>query len=456
MIRTRFLSLMGVLALVASGCNASATTPTPNTTTGSTTAGSTPAPSVAAPSTVAAPVTIKFWTWFPPLESTQKMIAQFEKENPNITVELTELESTVYQAKLPLTLAGSEKVDLVAVQTSAMVDQIKGNLQPLTPLLNQYLGPDWAKQFNPKAIEQSKKLASDGQQYIMPLGSLGSAVGYYNAEIFKKYNLTVPTTAAEFKDFAAKLKAADPKIVPVVFPADPWFQDELVLTIVGQTKPNFFNDIRYGSGRWDDPAYIQALKDYKKLFDDGVLSKDNLDILYNRSIELFYTGQAAIMFNGTWEAGVISQPFRTEKAIKLTDVGVMPLPVLENGGTASLRSFIEIGLAVPKSAEHPAEAMKLLQFLVLGNGVDVWGPMLIEVPSKIGYTLPATALTSDAAKSGYDTLVKLLTNPASDRNNVSAFSTVAGNGIIQVVNGTDPAQVAANLQKEWESGRYTK
>jgi raffinose/stachyose/melibiose transport system substrate-binding protein len=134
----------------------------------------------------------------------------------------------------------------------------------------------------------------------------------------------------------------------------------------------------------------------------------------------------------------------------------MPLPVLENGGTASLRSFIEIGLAVPKSAEHPAEAMKLLQFLVLGNGVDVWGPMLIEVPSRLDYTLPAAVLTTDAAKSGYDTLVKLLANPASDRNNVSAFSTVAGNGIIQVVNGTDPAQVAANLQKEWDSGRYAK
>ena len=162
------------------------------------------------------------------------------------------------------------------------------------------------------------------------------------------------------------------------------------------------------------------------------------------------------MFNGTWEAGVISEPFRTEKGIKLADVGVMPLPVLENGGTASLRSFIEIGLAVPKSAEHPAEAMKLLKFLVLGNGVDVWGPMLIEVPSRIDYTLPADVLTTDVAKSGYDTLVKLLANPASDRNNVSAFSTVAGNGIIQVVNGTDPAQVAANLQKEWESGRYTK
>jgi hypothetical protein len=33
---------------------------------------------------------------------------------------------------------------------------------------------------------------------------------------------------------------------------------------------------------------------------------------------------------------------------------------------------------------------------------------------------------------------------------------VAGNGIIEVVNGADPAQVAAKLQKEWESGRYTK
>ena len=80
------------------------------------------------------PVTLQFWTWFPPLPTTEKIIAAFEAENPNITVEITILESTVYQDKLPLSLAGGEELDLVAIQTSAMVNQVKADLMPLEPL----------------------------------------------------------------------------------------------------------------------------------------------------------------------------------------------------------------------------------------------------------------------------------------------------------------------------------
>jgi raffinose/stachyose/melibiose transport system substrate-binding protein len=454
MFRARFLSLAGLtVALAAAGCGGAAqTTAAP----AATEAASAAAPSEPAASTAAEPVTIKFWTWFPPLDDTKKLIAGFEAENPGIKVELTELESKAYQDKLPLALAGGDAPDIVAVQTSAMVNQIKDSLQPLEPLLGQYVGADWASQVNPKAIEQAKKLASDGQQYFLPLGSLGSAVGFYNKEIFDKYGLTVPTNYAEFKAVAEKLKADAPDILPMVFPADNWFQDELVLTVVGQQKPSFFNDVRYGNGRWDDPAYIQALQDYKKLYDDGILSKDNLDIDYGRSLELFYTGKAAMMVNGTWEGGVISQPFREAKGINLTDVGAMAFPVLRDGGTPSLRSFIEIGMAIPKAAAHPAEAMKFLEYLNLGNGVDIWGPMLIEVPSKLGYEMDPSVLTSDAAKSGYKTLSDLIANGPSDRNNVSSFSSVAGDGVLEVLGGADPAKVAAKLQAEWESGRYDK
>ena len=35
---------------------------------------------------------------------------------------------------------------------------------------------------------------------------------YYREDIFKKYNLPVPTTWAQYADDAAKLHAADPKV----------------------------------------------------------------------------------------------------------------------------------------------------------------------------------------------------------------------------------------------------
>lgn len=447
----RQVACASLLAAMVAACGGSAGTTAP-----ATASPESVAPASAPATANAEPVTLQYWTWFPPLETTQKMIAACEKAIPGIKVETTVLESTAYQDKMPLALSGGEAIDLVAVQTSTMVNQVNDNLTPLEPLLTQTVGADWASQVNPKAIEQSKILADDGQLYILPMGSLGSAVGYYNAEMLKKYGLEVPKTYADFKAFAEKLKAANPDILPAVFTGANWFQDEMVLTIIGQTKPNFFNDIRYGTGRWDDPAYVQALKDFKQMYDDGVFTKDLIDIDYSRSLETFYNGQAAILFQGTWEAGVLSESFRQEKGIKLADVGLMPVPVVHDGGTPSIRSFIELGMAVPKNSAHPAEAIKLLQCIVLGDGVDVWGPTFINLPSKLSYQVNPADLTSDAAREGYKTLVQLVANPSSDRNNVSAFSAVVGDGIIEVINGADPQAVATKLQQEWESGRYTK
>jgi raffinose/stachyose/melibiose transport system substrate-binding protein len=407
---------------------------------------------------VAEPVTIQFWTWFPPLPTTEKIIAAFEAENPDIKVEITILESTVYQDKLPLSLAGGEELDLVAIQTSAMVDQLKADLQPLEPLLEEYIGADWQSMYAQKSVEQSRILADDGELYILPMGSLGSVVAYYNVEIFEEYGLEVPTNYAEFKSFADELTAQNPDILPVVLNgADGWFQDEVVLTLIGQTSPDFYNDIRYGDGRWDDPAYVQVLEDYKQMYDDGIFSMDVMDLDYGRALEIFYAGEAAILLQGTWEAGVISEPFRQEKGIELADVGMIPLPVIREGGTPSIRSFIELGMAVPHNSDNPEEAMMLLEYIVLGGGVDEWSPAFLAIPSKLGYEFPDDLLTSDAARDGFETLTQLVQNPSSDRNNVSPFSSgVAGPGIIEVINGADAQEVAENMQAEWESGRYIK
>ena len=398
-------------------------------------------------------ITLQFWTWFPPLPTTEKMIAAFEEEHPNIDVEITILESTVYQDTMPLSLVGGEQMDVVAIQTSSMVNQVKADLSPLEPLLNEYVGSDWADMVNPTAIEQGKILADDGELYILPMGSLGSVVGFYNVEMFEEYGLEVPTTNAELKEFADSLAAQNPDILPVVFTGANWFQDEILLTQMGQTYPEFYDEIRYGDGRWDDPAFVEGLENYKQMFDDGLFSLDVVDLDYGRSLELFYTGDAAILLQGTWEAGVLSTPFREEKGIDLADVGLMPLPLVDESGTPSIRSFIELGLSVPQSSEHPEEAMMLIEYLILGEGVDVWGPALITVPSLNGYEFSEDVLASDAAKEGYATLVDLVENPSSDRNN-TPFSQVVGDAIISVLNGQDAQEAAEGIQAEWESGRY--
>ena len=400
-------------------------------------------------------VTLKYQTWYPPETALRPILDQFEKENPNIKVELTVTESTKYQQSLPLALNSGEAIDVVGVQSGLMVEQIRANLQPMDQLMAKYAGSDWESKFVPANLKTARSLASDGGLYFIPLGRLGSAVGFYNGAIFDELGLKVPQTYAELVAVAKTIREKKPDVTPMVFPGDNWFQDELVLTIVGQDDPSFFNNIRYGDGKWDTASYIQALTEYKQMYTDGVLSLDNQDIKYDQASKLFYTGKAAMYFNGTWESGLLSAPFRETNKIELTDVGLLALPTFTATGTPSLRSFIEVGLGVPVSSTHPAEAIKLIQYLLEGPGLTSLMTNFIVVPSKVGFVLDDSLLTTQRAKDGYALLEKLINNPAGDRNNMSALSAQIGNELqAMITTGVSPEDTAKTIQDDYASGRY--
>ena len=52
------------------------------------------------------------------------------------------------------------------------------------------------------------------------------------------------------------------------------------------------------------------------------------DVGYGRSAELFDTGQAAMFFQGTWEAPRLSAQFREARGIGLDNVGAMAFPIM--------------------------------------------------------------------------------------------------------------------------------
>ncbi len=73
-------------------------------------------------------------------------------------------------------------------------------------------------------------------------------MGYYNAEMFEEMGLEVPTNYEEFKAYADAVTAADPNLFPVVFSGANWFQDEILLTLIGQTSPELLQ--RHPLRRW--------------------------------------------------------------------------------------------------------------------------------------------------------------------------------------------------------------
>ncbi len=467
----RLLSPLLALAMIAAACGGDGsddmsttsaaatpqTTAAPATTAASATTAATT--TTAAPATTAAPepVTIQFWTWFPSEETVQRVIDGFEAANPGVEVEFSLFQNVAYQDRLPLALTSGDTIDVAAVQTSTMVNTVKADLDPLVPLFDQYASGPLESALVPAALEQARVLADDGEIYIAPLGFLGSVAAYYNADLLDELGLDVPRTRADLLNMVRTAEAQRPDLLPISFTGANWFVDEIVLTVTEQIEPGFFNSVRYDAGgAWDSPTFAAAFEAVTSAFDEGIFSLDVLDLDYGRAIEIFQSGEAVMFLQGTWESGILSEPFRTTNGIEMSNVTASPLPLLVENGTHSIRAFIEVGLSVPSHSEHKAEAVKFIEYFTSGDGVDLWVTDLFAAPARVGYAVPSDVFSTDGAASGYAEVAAVLSNPGSDRNNVSDFSNVAGDAVIEtIISGTPVSEQVHFLQAEWDSGRYS-
>lgn len=405
----------------------------------------------------AEPVTLQFWTWFPSEATVQRVIDGFEAANPGVTVEFNLFQNVAYQDRLPLALTSGDTIDVAAVQTSTMVNTVKADLDPLAPLFDQFASAPLESTLVPAALEQSRVLADDGEIYIAPLGFLGSAAAYYNVDLLDELGLEVPRTRDDLRAMVQSVEAQRPDLLPISFTGANWFIDEIVLTVAEQIEPGFFNSVRYDAGgSWDSPTFAAAFEAVTSAFDEGIFSQDVLDLDYGRSIEIFQSGEAVMFLQGTWETGILSEPFRTANGIDMPNVTGSPLPLLVEDGAHSIRAFIEVGLSVPSNSQHKAEAVRFIEYWTSGEGVDFWATDLFAAPAQVGYEVPADVFSTELAASGYAEIAAVLTNPGSDRNNVSDFSAAAGDAVIDtIISGTPVADQVAFLQAEWESGRYS-
>ncbi|WP_433214443.1 ABC transporter substrate-binding protein [Microtetraspora malaysiensis] len=400
------------------------------------------------------PVTLKYWTWFPPESTLKTTIAAFEKSNPGIKIELREFEAADYQKQLPLALSGGEQLDIVGVQVSAMTNSVHEQLRPVREW-EANLPAGWRDKLAASPVAQSEKIAKDGVLYSIPMGSIGSAIMLSNTAMLGELGVAVPKTMDELKAAVDKIKAAKPDVKPVVFSGEPYWQEEMLFTLSGQTAPTLSDDLLAGRKPWNAPQMVQALTDYKSLFDKGIFDKSVLSLKGNRPAELFGSGQAAFLIDGSWQSSMLSDIYRKANKISIADVGASAVPVL-GGGQPAARAFAEGGLSIPKTSQHVKEAAAFIQFMTMGPGVAEWAKDLVLVPTFTDFQVDPSVLTSQSAKDGYGAVIQVINGGGSARDSNQAFlNQVEGNAILDVIRGeTAPDKAADHLQEEWSSGRY--
>ncbi|MFJ8764624.1 ABC transporter substrate-binding protein [Streptomyces clavifer] len=181
---TALAAAVASLALLVTACGGEDTTTTSDAGTGS----------------AAKPVEITYWSWMP---GTADMAAAFNASHPNIKVT---------HAEIPAGLNGGYDKISKAVKAGNAPDVVNLEYQAVPDFVTQGLLRDSSTELGELvegyAPESVKSLVTLGDRTWAAPYDVGPQTLYYRTDLFEQYGIELPTTWAEFRAAAEKVKTA--------------------------------------------------------------------------------------------------------------------------------------------------------------------------------------------------------------------------------------------------------
>lgn len=315
---------------------------------------------------------VSLWTWSPITRTAEKMIDAFEKANPDITIDYTNYNyNPEYLQALSAASASDNLADIVGLQPGSLTQTYSDYLIDLSDYAKAEWGDDWTSVYDNVTQSQLQLGNKDGDDghYILPIETQDIYVEY-NKTLFEQLGLKVPTTYDELVEVSKTLR--DNGYAPLFFGgADGWQHVNLLLMCTSQISDTLFDECQNGEKAWTCDEMKQAMTNYKKLFDDGVMQDGSLSSTsYSDGTTLFLTGQAGMMLLGSWWA----QEYTSEDvsdAVANWDYDYFYLPALEEGLSDSKAiGGVDFGYGITKNCENPDLAWKALVSFATGEGAQ--------------------------------------------------------------------------------------
>lgn len=315
---------------------------------------------------------VSLWTWSPITRTAEKMIDAFEKANPDITIDYTNYNyNPEYLQALSAASASDNLADIVGLQPGSLTQTYSDYLIDLSDYAKAEWGDDWTSVYDNVTQSQLQLGNKDGDDghYILPIETQDIDVEY-NKTLFEQLGLKVPTTYDELVEVSKTLR--DNGYAPLFFGgADGWQHVNLLLMCTSQISDTLFDECQNGEKAWTCDEMKQAMTNYKKLFDDGVMQDGSLSSTsYSDGTTLFLAGQAGMMLLGSWWA----QEYTSEDvsdAVANWDYDYFYLPALEEGLSDSKAiGGVDFGYGITKNCENPDLAWKALVSFATGEGAQ--------------------------------------------------------------------------------------
>jgi len=387
------VSSLTLLALVVGACapgasvapTTSTAASTPAATSGaSQTAGPSGSATAAGPTCGTSPVVLNayFETGF---DLPFKLSAEFTKQFPNVTWNISQDQFSNLMTSTPRLLAGDNPPDLIRLPT--MVSLVKDKL--LKNLDDYVTAFGWDKW--PAAQLAQNRVGSDGTRGSGSLYAAGlnySLTGvFYNKKLATQIGMTQPpATVAAFEDLLAKAKAAN--LQPIMA----WnasasggglaFPLQQLMAAYGPTQP--INDwiFQKSGATIDTPTNLTAAQHLEQWVKAGYFPKDANAIEYTDANARFGKGEGVFMFNGDWQDAAYDKDFAG-------NVGFFVFPSGTDGGSvAAMSAPLTYGIAAKaKNADCAAFFLNWVatndaarQVDVTVGGSNPGGPTDLAIP----------------------------------------------------------------------------
>ncbi|MEK4523660.1 extracellular solute-binding protein [Psychrobacillus sp. FSL W7-1457] len=356
---------------------------------------------------------IKFMHLWPEGSSKQhydvvnEIIADYEKENDGVKVDLEVLSNEQYKDKLRVLSTSKELPDVGMTWAAGFLEPyVGGNMfAPLDDVIKDQLSDS----FVPGTAEA---YALDGKTYGLPL-ELNIVTLYYNSAMFEEYNLEAPKTFEELENVIKVFK--ENGIDPIALGnKDAWTGSLWYMYLADRLGgAEVLNKAIDRSGSFEDPALVEAAQKVQDLVDMGAFVKGFNGLADEEAKSMFMSEQAPMYLIATWDLPnyttneTVPQEFRDS-------VQYLKFPTVNGNG--DMDSFVGgpgVGLFVAEDSDVKEEAKDFAAYFV-----KAWGEKAV---TKAG-VIPATKV--DAGSLDLPEMYIDILNELNEASNITLFADV--------------------------------
>lgn len=292
--------------------------------------------------------TIRFWGLGREGEVVAELLPEFQRQNPDIRVDVQQIPWTAAHEKLLTAHVGNSLPDLAQAGNTWIPELVAVRaVEPLDARVAQSKVVD-RRDYFPGIWDTN---VAGGKLYGIPW-YVDTRVLFYRTDMIR----TPPRTWSEWIAIMTALKrqARDPRFFPLLMPTSEWAQP--VILAAGRGAELVSED---GHPRFQEPRFIEAFSFYLDIYRRGLapaIGASQVANLYQQ----FGAGDFAMFISGPWDVGNLRMRLPKEMESRWNTAPIpapdgTPYPGVSLSGGSSLVVF--------RSSKNQAAAWRFIEFL---------------------------------------------------------------------------------------------